>query len=66
MGFSSDLRPFRRSAVLVDKIFKGANPANIPVEQGNVYELVVNMKTARALGIKLPPSFLLQATQTIE
>ena len=56
----------RRSATLVDKILKGANPANIPVEQANVYELVVNMKTARALGIKLPPTFLLQATQTIE
>lgn len=57
---------FRRSATLVDKILKGANPANIPVEQANVYELVVNMKTARALGIKLPPSFLVQVTQTIE
>lgn len=57
---------FRRSATLVDKILKGTSPANIPVEQANVYELVVNLKTARALGIKLPPSFLLQATQTIE
>lgn len=57
---------FRRSATLVDKILKGARPADIPVEQVNVYELVVNLKTARALGIKLPPSFLLQATQTIE
>jgi putative ABC transport system substrate-binding protein len=57
---------FRRSAALVDKILKGANPANIPLEQANVYELVVNMKTARALGIKLPPSFLVQVTQTIE
>jgi len=57
---------FRRSAILVNKILTGANPANIPVEQANVYELVVNMKTARALGIKLPPSFMLQATQVIE
>ena len=57
---------FRRSATLVDKILKGTRPADIPVEQVNVYELVVNLKTARALGIKLPPSFLLQATQTIE
>jgi len=57
---------FRRSAALVDKILKGAKPANMPVEQANVYELVVNLKTARALGIKLPPSFMLQATQTIE
>lgn len=45
---------------------EGAKPAEIPVEQVNVYELVVNLNTARALGIKLPPSFLLQATQTIE
>jgi putative ABC transport system substrate-binding protein len=57
---------FRRSATLVDKILKGANPANIPLEQANVYELVVNLKTARALGIKLPPSFLVQVTQTID
>ena len=57
---------FKRSASLVDRILKGANPANIPVEQANVYELGANMKTARAVGIKLPPSFLLQATQTIE
>ena len=57
---------FRRAATLVDKILKGAKPADIPVEQVNVYELVVNLKTARALGIKLPPAFLLQVTQTIE
>ena len=57
---------FRRSASVIDKILKGANPANIPVEQANVYELVVNLKTARRLGIKLPQTFLLQATQTIE
>ncbi len=56
----------RRSATLVDRILKGANPANIPVEQANVYELAVNLKTARRLGIELPPTFLLQATQTIE
>ena len=57
---------FRRSATLVDRILKGANPANIPVEQADVYELAVNLKTARALGIKLPASFLVQVTQTIE
>jgi len=57
---------FRSSATLVDKILKGARPADMPVEQANVYELVVNLKTARQLGITLPRSFLLQATQTIE
>lgn len=57
---------FRRSAELVDRILKGANPANIPVEQANVYELIVNVKTARRLGIELPRTFLLRATRTIE
>ena len=57
---------YRRSATLIDKILKGANPATIPVEQASVFDLVVNLKTARALGIKLPRSFLLQATETIE
>lgn len=57
---------FRRAAVLVDRILKGANPATLPVEQASVYELVVNLKTARQLGITLPRTFLLQATQTIE
>ena len=57
---------YRRCAALVDKILKGANPASIPVEQANVYELAVNLKTARRLGIALPRTLLLQATQTIE
>jgi putative ABC transport system substrate-binding protein len=57
---------FKRSASLVDRILKGANPSNMPIEQASVYELVVNLKTARALGIKLPRSFMLQATQIIE
>lgn len=67
LSYSPDfIAVYRRLATLIDKILKGARPAEIPVEQLNVYELVVNLKTARALGIKLPPSFLLQATQTIE
>ena len=57
---------YRRSATLIDKILKGAKPANLPVEQANVYDMVVNLKTARQLGITLPRSFLLQATQTVE
>jgi putative ABC transport system substrate-binding protein len=57
---------YRHLATLIDKMFKGARPADIPVEQMNIYELVVNLKTARRLGIELPRSFLLQATQTIE
>lgn len=66
-SYGADLAAlFKRAASLVDRILKGAGPASIPVEQASVYELVVNLKTARRLGIELPRSFLLQATQTIE
>jgi putative ABC transport system substrate-binding protein len=51
---------------LVDKIFKGANPAEIPFEQPSKYEMVINLKTARALGIKIPQSLLLGADQVME
>jgi putative ABC transport system substrate-binding protein len=56
---------FRRAAAYVDKILKGTNPAELPVEQPTTFELVVNLKTADALGISLPPSVLLQATEII-
>jgi putative ABC transport system substrate-binding protein len=57
---------FRRAAVQVDRILKGADAAVLPVEQANVYELVVNLKTARRLGLALPRTFMLQATQVID
>jgi len=57
---------FRRTAELVDRILRGANPADIPVEQPNVYDFVVNLRTARALGVVFPRSVLLQATGVIE
>jgi putative ABC transport system substrate-binding protein len=67
MGYSTDLHElFRSAAGYVDKILKGARPGDMPIQQPTRFDLIINKKTAKAIGVQFPYDILIQATRVIE
>ena len=67
VGYGVDVAVlFRRAAYFVDKILKGANPGDLPIEQATKFRTIVNLKTAKAIGVDMPPTLLAGADQVIE
>ena len=67
MSYGSNIPDqFRRAALIVAKVLKGANPADLPVEQPTMFELIINQRTAKALGLTIPQSLLVRADEVIQ